>query len=255
MRHGMVVIDIGNTCATLGWYSRRNVTRVARVPTVVTDKTAIRRALRSVSRDHLPDAVGLASVVPKATSAWRKAIGGLWSGVPLLEIGWKLKLGVKLNYPRPWTIGADRLCNACAAVDKYGAPVIVVDFGTAVTFDVISPQREYIGGVIAPGIELMFSYLAERTALLPRIGWGRCRHVVGRSTREAMRLGAQWGYRGMVEAILQELISGLRWDNVTICATGGYAHKLLRTWRWDLRLDPTLTLYGVGRICELNLSL
>ncbi|HOW98895.1 MAG TPA: type III pantothenate kinase [Kiritimatiellia bacterium] len=252
MKTAILVIDIGNTSTTLGVYRGGRVIRMDRVPTADRAAAGLERRLKRLAGSRAPEGVGVASVVPAAVGAWRKAARRLWPAAGWLEVGHRLELGVGIDYPRPATIGADRLCNACAAVERYGAPVIVVDFGTAVTFDVVSPERKYIGGIIAPGLPLMFSYLAEKTALLPRIEWGRGVHPVGRSTVEAMRLGAIWGYRGLVREIKRELAAGFGWKNVTYCATGGYAARIMRGTGLAMRIDRDLTLFGIGRIYELN---
>lgn len=118
------------------------------------------------------------------------------------------RLGVGIDYPSPRQIGADRLANAAGAVAYYGYPCIVVDFGTAVTFDVIGPERTYLGGAIAPGLASMGDYLARNTALLPAIEPHEPKHAIGTSTVEAMHSGAVYGYRGMVKEILAKLEDG-----------------------------------------------
>ncbi len=133
-------------------------------------------------------------------------------------------MGVGIDYPKPGTIGADRLANAAAAVALYGPPAIVVDFGTAVTFDVISPAGTYAGGVIAPGLNAMTDYLHKRTALLPRVVLREPRQAIGRSTAEAMRSGAIYGYRGLVSEILRQLLKEIPSKFQTpLIATGGDA--------------------------------
>ena len=125
---------------------------------------------------------------------------------PICWVSHKILLGVGIDYPKPETIGADRLANAAAAVALYGSPAIVVDFGTAVTFDVISPAGNYAGGVIAPGLGAMTDYLHNRTALLPRVNLREPRRAIGRSTAEAMRSGAIHGYRGLIAEILRQIL-------------------------------------------------
>ncbi len=163
-----------------------------------------------------------------------------------------MDLGIKVTYPRPETIGADRLANACGAAARYGTPAIVADFGTALTFDVISRSEGYIGGVIAPGLPLMFTYLAEHTALLPKIDLAPVRRSVGKTTEEAMRLGAKWGYRGMVREIVAELKKSIGPGRVHLCGTGGFAGRVLQGMKPVMTVDKDLTLYGLGRIFELN---
>jgi type III pantothenate kinase len=195
--------------------------------------------------------VAISSVVPGRNRAWARAAREL--GVDdVLWVKHDLRLDVKLAYPDPASIGADRLANACAAVQRYGAPVIVADFGTALTFDVVSPARAYLGGIIAPGLPLMFDYLAEKTALLPHIRPGTARHPIGKSTEEAMRLGARHGYRGMVREILEHVRTRMKWKKCAFCATGGYAPWVLKGLGLGIKHDEDLTLFGVGRVFDLN---
>ena len=155
---------------------------------------------------------------------------------------------LSLDYPHPETIGADRLADAAGAVSRYGAPVLVMDFGTALTAAVITKDLVWRGGVIAPGFPLMRDYLFERTAKLPRmkIGSGKAPKI-GRSTEEAMRFGALVGYRGMVREIVAELRKNFKCD-FKLVATGGFAKWVLRDLDLPFTVDPTLTLYGAGLI-------
>lgn len=247
----VLVVDVGNTTTVAALCRGRRVGRTRRLLTAEASPQAIRRTVRGLAGGG-PGAVVLSSVVPGVTRVWKRALRGLAPGARVLEVSHRLEFGVPVTYPRPESIGADRLANACGAAARYGTPVIVADFGTALTFDVVSRSRGYVGGVIAPGLPLMFTYLAEKTALLPRIAPGRARHRVGRSTREAMQLGALWGYRGLVREITTELKRGLGEGGVRLCATGGYADWVLRGSGLRIRIDPDLTLYGLHRIYELN---
>ncbi len=246
------MIDVGNTSTSLGWYARGRVLKTRRLPTSRRSPEAISAALRRLAGSRKPDGAVLSSVVPAVNAGWKRSIRRLWPKARLLVVNHKLKLGVPVTYPRPETIGADRLANTCAAAAHYGTPVIVADFGTALTFDVVARTKGYVGGIIAPGLPLMFSYLAEKTALLPHIGPGSAKHRVGRSTVEAMHLGARWGYRGLVREIVTELKRTLGGKGVKLCATGGHAGWVLRGSGLNIPVDPDLTLYGLGRIYELN---
>jgi len=244
-----LVIDIGNTSTSLGLYAAGRVGRVGRIEKTVQTAGSIADAIKQVVRSGRVDGVGIASVVPSLNQSWQDAARRIFSIDPFW-VNHTAPLGVKITYPKPASIGADRLANAAGAVRKYGAPVIVADFGTAVTFDLITKRDGYIGGIIAPGLPLMFDYLAERTAQLPRIAWGPVRASIGKSTAEAMQLGAQWGYRGMVREILTELrhVPSLR--RAVICATGGFAEKVLKGVTPKPIVDPTLTLFGIGTVLE-----
>ena len=158
-----------------------------------------------------------------------------------------------ISYPRPETIGADRLADAAGAVSRYGAPVLVMDFGTALTAAVITKDRVWRGGVIAPGFPLMRDYLFERTAKLPRMELGRGRAPrIGRSTEEAMRFGALVGYHGMVREIVTTLRRNFR-EDFKLVATGGFARWALKDLDLPFVIDPTLTLYGAGLTCATTM--
>jgi type III pantothenate kinase len=190
----------------------------------------------------------LCSVVPSAGAVIAQTL----AGVPLLQVSAKIKLGVGVDYPQPHSIGADRLANAAVAAATVGAPVIVVDFGTAVTFDIISRARLYVGGVIAPGLEAMTDYLHQRTALLPKISLLEPPTAIGKSTKHAMLSGAVYGYRGLVRQILQEIRSELGEKRVPVLATGGYAELIAAGLPEIDSVQPNLTLEGLRIIGLLN---
>jgi type III pantothenate kinase len=162
-----------------------------------------------------------------------------------LELTHRSLTGVGLDYPKPGTIGPDRLSNAIAARQRFGAPSIVVDFGTAVTFDVVNRRGDYVGGIIAPGLAAMTDYLHEKTALLPRIRIREIRSAIGKSTEEAMLVGAVHGYRGLVRELIRELKQELKSPRLPVVATGGYA-RLMASKLPEIRaVDPLLTLDGL----------
>jgi type III pantothenate kinase len=153
--------------------------------------------------------------------------------------------GIGINYPKPETIGPDRLANAVAVRHRYGAPAVVVDFGTAVTFDVVDRRGNYTGGIIAPGIAAMTDYLHERTALLPRIRIREVSAVIGRNTEEAMLIGAVHGYRGLIRELLRELRRELKCLRLPVVATGGYARLMAARLPEITAVEPLLTLEGL----------
>ncbi len=189
------------------------------------------------------------SVVPKKNTIVRRAA----KGSRILWLTPQIKLGVGIDYPNPKTIGADRLANAAAVAALYGCPAIVVDFGTAVTFDIVSAERKYIGGVIAPGLESMTNFLYQRTALLPKLSLKEPRSAVGRSTIEAMRSGAVIGYRGLVREIINR-IKAERFPRrkVHVIATGGYADLIAKRLGEIDSVHPNLTLEGLRIVANLN---
>src|SRR5207237_8460617 len=168
-------------------------------------------------------------------------------------LDWKLSLGVDLNYPTPVAIGADRLANAAAVTALHGFPAIVVDFGTAVTFDIISGRRAYIGGVIAPGLEAMTNFLYRRTALLPELSLKEPRRAVGKSTIQAMLSGAVFGYRGLVREILAQVrAEQFSQKKVHVVATGSYARVVARRVPGIDVVHPTLTPAGLRLVHNLD---
>lgn len=194
--------------------------------------------------------VVVSSVVPTKNSAISKAAR---NKAQVLWLNWKLKLGVTIDYPKPQSIGADRLANAAAVADLYGCPAIVVDFGTAVTFDVVSERGSYIGGVIAPGLEAMTDFLYQRTALLPRLSLKEPCRAVGKSTGEAMRSGAIFGYRGLVREILARIkAEQFSRKKVLVVATGGYARLIASQLPEVAAIHPHLTLEGLRIVGNLN---
>lgn len=243
-----LVIDIGNTSTSLGVYcsgSVRNVQRSESLKPALELKTVPGRAV-------------IASVKPGVNARWKRFLKE--QGVSdILMVTHQSDIGVSISYPKPENIGPDRLANACEAAATCGAPVVVCDFGTALTFDIVKKNEGYVGGIICPGLPLMFDYLSEKTALLPHIKPVKTSRVIGKSTAEAMRIGARLGYRGMVREILGDLKKELG-RNMKVCATGGFAKWVLDPtasggaggFDDSIDVDPLLTLKGIGRIGELN---
>ena len=242
-RHALL-INANNTNTTFALTSEKRIMRTIKVPTA---------AIREIpfAREQYAECV-LASVVPVAT----KKLARLLPVRPLI-VSAKIDLGIGVSYPNKKQIGADRLANAVGVARLYGAPAIVVDFGTALTFDIVNSSSEYIGGVIAPGLASVTDYLYQRTALLPRINLVEPRSVIGKSTVAAMRVGAVIGYRGLVKEILHALRGERGMRNAIIVATGGYADLMAKKIPEIQRINPMLTLEGLRFIylrnfCESN---
>lgn len=168
---------------------------------------------------------------------------------PVHVLGPGSPLGIGIDYPEPASIGADRLANAVGVVARHGSPAIVIDFGTAVTFDVVSSAPAYCGGVIAPGLGAMSEYLGHRTALLPQVELSEPSSAIGKSTAAAMLSGAVIGYRGLVKEILTAIRSELGVPAKTI-ATGGDAELIARGVPQIDVVDPELTLHGLRIVAE-----
>lgn len=186
----------------------------------------------------------VASVVPVKE---RLLVDYLARRVPTHRLDWRSPLGMGIDYPEPSQIGADRLANAVGVMARYGTPAIVVDSGTAVTFDVVSGKPAYCGGVIAPGVSAMTRYLAQATALLPQIELAEPVSAIGKTTVEAMQVGAVIGYRGMVRGILARICAEMEGEPV-IVATGGDAGLLARGLPEIREVDPDLTLEGIRQV-------
>jgi type III pantothenate kinase len=240
----ILLFDIGNTHTHVGLADGRRVLKQFNVPTREWfGGNAAARAKKFVGKNKIEGAV-LCSVVPRATPAVRKVVRAIWR-LPVLELSPATLRGVGIDYPKPNSIGPDRLANAIAARKHFGAPVVVVDFGTAVTFDVVNSRGNYIGGIIAPGLAAMTDYLHERTALLPRIKIAEPRNVVGKSTEHAMLVGAVLGYRGLVRELIGGLKRELRAKKLPVVATGGYAKLMAAKLPEISAVEPDLTLEGL----------
>ena len=245
-RSEYLLIDVSNSYAKFAFASRERVSRPARIPTAELSRNVVAEFLR---RRQIQKLV-VSSVVPTKNSTISKAAH---NKAPVLWLNWKQKLGVTIDYPRPESIGADRLANAAAVAELYGCPAIVIDFGTAATFDVVSEAGRYIGGVIAPGIESMTNFLYQRTALLPRLSLKEPSRTIGRSTVEAMRCGAVFGYRGLVREILARIkAEQFPRKKVAVVATGGYARLIASQVPEVALIHPNLTLEGLRIVGNLN---
>jgi type III pantothenate kinase len=240
-----LLIDVSNSYTKLALASRTKIFRVVKIPTPKLSPKTLRAAVGAADFE----VAVISSVVPDSSKALRLFL----KGKRVLKVGPKLNLGVGIDYPEPSSIGADRLANAAAVAALIGTPAVVVDFGTAVTFDIISPGKKYIGGVIAPGLEVMTDYLYQRTALLPRIDLQEPVSAVGKSTRSAMMAGAIFGYRGLVKQILAEIHQEIgAKSRLKVIATGGYAQLIASKLPEIGKVYPNLTLEGLRIIGVLN---
>jgi type III pantothenate kinase len=249
----VLLFDIGNTHTHLGLANRRRVIKNANLPTSAwLEGRADRFVEKFAGRADLNGAA-LCSVVPAATPAVRAFVRRRWR-LDCLELSPKTLRGVGIDYPRPASIGPDRLANAVAVARRFGAPAVVVDFGTAVTFDVVDRAGNYAGGIIAPGLAAMTDYLHEKTALLPRIKIRDVSAVIGRNTEQAMLIGAVHGYRGLVRELIAQLKKNLRARHLPVIATGGYAALIARNMPEITAVDPLLTLEGLRLVWEAHAS-
>lgn len=241
-----LLVDVSNSYTKFAFATKTRVGRATRVPTNALSVATVRKLLR---RKQV-GAVVVASVVPAKNRIIRLAAGKTLT----LFLSAALDLGVGVEYPDPRSIGADRLANAAAVAELYGTPAIVVDFGTAVTFDIVSANCRYIGGVIAPGLEAMTSFLFQRTALLPKFTLREPGSAVGKTTRGAMIAGAVFGYRGLVREILNQIArETFRRRKPRIVATGGYARLIAARLPEIETVHANLTLEGLRIVANRNL--
>ncbi|HEY7728485.1 MAG TPA: type III pantothenate kinase [Candidatus Eisenbacteria bacterium] len=257
----LLAADIGNTEATVGLFDGSRLLRAIRLARAEWRAEArIERALRKAFPEleragegavaGAAPAAGLASVVPAETPRFAAAMRRLTGSVPL-EISTALDTGLVLEYRDPTTLGADRLANAVAGVELYGAPVIVVDLGTATKFEVIVPERRYRGGVIAPGIRTAADELIRRAARLGAFELHVPERVVGRSTEECLQSGVLLGAAGMVDAVVRRIAAEERIRPAAV-ATGGLAPLVAPLAETVERIDPELTLQGIRLVHERN---
>jgi type III pantothenate kinase len=264
----ILLFDIGNTHTHIGLANDRRVLKQINVPTREWSGGKAKSVVAKFVGAKKITGAALCSVVPRATPLVRRAIrelgmpvsaparsrilvrAGSEIGVRLLELTPKTLRGVGIDYPKPASIGPDRLANAVAAKFHFGAPVIVVDFGTAVTFDVVNGKGDYVGGIIAPGLAAMTDYLHEKTALLPRIQIREVASAIGKSTEHAMLVGAVHGYRGLIRGLLVELKRELKVKNLPVVATGGYAKLMAAKLPEIFAVAPDLTLEGLRLVFQ-----
>lgn len=228
---------LGDTSALLA--------RRAWLPTAEITAEALGNALRGFEFEGTL----LCSVVPEKARILQEVLASFG---PLHSLSARSDTGLAIDYPQPEQIGADRLANAIGVSARHGAPAIVIDFGTAVTFDVVSAGPAYCGGVIAPGLGAMQDYLGRRTALLPRIELDEPATAIGKSTVQAMQAGAVFGYRGLVREILARLRAEMQGEPA-IVATGGDAELIARGLPEIGAVDPDLTLEGLRLAAVRNL--
>jgi type III pantothenate kinase len=244
-----LLIDISNSMTKI---APSGVAEIEAEPLLIPTGEITVEALRGLPWE-LPQggfSVVLSSVVPDKS----KVIEATFGEDRVLKVSSSIELGICIDYPAPETIGGDRLANAAATVCYYGAPAVVVDFGTAVTFDIISQAGAYVGGVIAPGLAAMTEYMFDHTALLPRIDLKEPRSAIGKSTEEAMQAGAVLGYRGLVKDILGAIVDELGCEDPPVIATGGYATLIAEGIPAIHLVHDNLTLEGLRIIGGLNVS-
>lgn len=252
----LLVVDVGNTQTHLGTFRGEELVEhwrfaTARESTADQLGAALRSllALRGLTFDDV-DAAIVSSTVPQLGPEW-VGMAERYLGSPMTIVGPGIKTGMAIRLDNPRELGADRLVNAVAAHERFGGPCIVVDFGTAITYDAISADAEYLGGIIAPGVEISMEALTERAAKLPKIDLGEPRSLIGHSTVDAIRSGVVYGFAGQVDGIVARLRAELGQEAKTI-ATGGLASSIVPFCESIDEVDDLLTLTGLRLIHERN---
>lgn len=252
----LLVIDVGNTNTVLGVYEGEKLLadwRLSTAPSRTVDEYGILclELFASVKLEmSAVDAIAISSVVPPMNFTLHKMANSYFHLEPLF-VDPATNSGMKIKYSPPQDVGADRIVNAAAAFARYGGPAIVVDFGTATTFDAISSAGEYLGGVICPGISASSEALFQRAARLPRVDFRRTETVIGTTTVQSIQAGFYWGYAGLVEGILKRMIDELG-GSPRVIATGGLAGLIATGTDLIERVDGDLTLEGLRLIFERN---
>jgi type III pantothenate kinase len=260
----LLVLDVGNTNTVLGVFeprssdaspSRRLIAhwRVTTIKSQTVDEYGVLfRNLFAMNGLEVASVQGtvISSVVPPLDSTLREVCERYFQIKPLfIEPG--VKTGMPVHYDNPAEVGADRIVNSVAAFEKYGGPCIVVDFGTATTFDVISQKGEYMGGVITPGIGISADALFSRTARLPRVDIRKPARVLATNTVSSVQSGLYYGYLGLIDGILERLMAEVEGD-ITVVATGGLAALMSSGSKYIREVDDFLTLEGLRIIYDRN---
>ncbi|RFS81564.1 type III pantothenate kinase [Actinomadura spongiicola] len=257
----LLTIDVGNTQTVLGLFEGDEVIEHWRIntdPRRTADEIAV--VLQGLVQQSplLADTdisgIALCSTVPSVLHEMREMCRRYYGDVPAVIVEPGVKTGVPVRMDNPKEVGADRIVNALAAVHTHGGPAIVVDFGTATTFDAVSAKGEYVGGAIAPGIETSIDALSTRGAQLYKIELVRPRNVIGKNTVEALQSGIIFGFAGQVDGVVERMSEELAGDpdEVTVIATGGLAPLVLEESRSIDVFEPWLTLIGLRLIYERN---
>ncbi|MFE2432137.1 type III pantothenate kinase [Streptomyces sp. NPDC059373] len=262
----LLTIDVGNTHTVLGLFDGEEIVEHWRISTDqrrTADEIAVllqglmgMHPLLGAGLGDGIDGISICSTVPAVLHELREVTRRYYGDVPAVLVEPGIKTGVPILMDNPKEVGSDRIINALAAIHLYGGPCIVVDFGTATTFDAVSSRGEYAGGAIAPGIEISVDALGARGAQLRKIELARPRSVIGKNTVEAMQSGILYGFAGQVDGVAERMARELADDpdDVTVIATGGLAPLVLGESAVIDAHEPWLTLIGLRLVYERNVS-
>lgn len=255
----LLAVNVGNTNIRFGVYDNKKLIAHWKLGTNK-EWTADEFGMYFVNLFHYEklnisdvEAVIISSVVPPIMFSFEHAIQRFIKKEPIL-VGPGIKTGINIKYENPRELGADRIVNAVAAYEIYGGPVIVVDFGTATTFNAISSKGEFLGGAICPGIKISAEALYQRTAKLPRIDLTKHDTVIGRNTSVSMQSGVFHGYVGQVNHLINRIKLEMKEDNIKVIATGGLAKFIASEAETIDEVNGRLTLEGLRIIYEKNKS-
>src|SRR6202045_4017688 len=260
----LLAIDVGNTNTVLGIFDGDRVIehwRIATVPDRTADELAVvlhgLLAGSGAFAERDINGISLCSTVPSVLHEMREMCQRYYAAVPALIVEPGVRTGVSVRMDNPKEVGSDRIMNAVAAVHLYGGPAIVVDFGTSTNFDAVSAKGEFVGGALAPGIEISVDALSRRAAQLLKVELARPSRVIGKNTVEALQSGIIFGFAGQVEGIAKRMIKELAPedpDSVTVIATGGLAPLLIDEGSGIYAHEPWLTLIGLRLVFERNMA-
>lgn len=247
----LLAVDVGNTQTALGLYPDGELTehwRLATERSTTADELGV--VLSGLLDLDSVEGICLSSTVPVLVREW-ELLASKWARAPILVVGPGVKTGIPIRYDDPREVGPDRIVNAVAAKERYGAPVIVVDFGTSTNFDVVSPEGEYVGGVIAPGIEISMEALFARAARLVTVDYAAPPSVIGKTTVAGLQSGLVFGFAGQVDGIVKRIRRELGAEAPAV-ATGGLAELVAPHSEVVERVDPFLTLDGLRLVWDRN---
>ena len=254
----LLVLDVGNTNVVIGLYKRDKLIKLWRMKTDK-ERTADEWGIFIVQLFNYNgiDVIGVkgiivSSVVPPIMYSLERALYRYFKIRPII-VSTELDIGIEIKIDNPKELGADRIVNAVAVKEKYGCPAIVIDFGTATTYDVITGNGCYIGGLISPGVKISVEALFQQTAKLPKIEIAKTQNVIAHNTVSAIQSGIFYGYVGQVEYIIEKVSREMNEENIKVVATGGLANLISTEAKGIDIVDAELTLDGLKIIYERNM--